>query len=230
LKGNARKFYYNVLFAYYRCPKCRGRLTPEKPSEGLCTACGYRLDPTLHFQMSACCQASLVRRRLHYSCKACGAMVPSRFLFDERLFDNAYFRERVAASRERRNRAIETMQLRLMAARTPPLFLTSLPEPDDVKGLSDALDALVLRSCFEESEHHIRTDSFCMDEYRTLVLTHVRECILHFDAIPCICSDLRADRARRFTALVFMEHEREVALEQKGEDILVRAYAPDAKG
>lgn len=125
---------------------------------------------------------------------------------------------------------MEAMQMHLMAARTPPLFLTNVPEPGELEGLTDALDALVLQLCHGKFDHYPCAESFRMEEYRTLVLSRVRECILHFDAIPCICTDHRTDRVRRFTALVFMEHEREVALEQRGEDILVRAYAANTKG
>lgn len=228
-RGHARNFYYKVLFAYYRCPQCDGHLIAAQASEGLCTSCGYRLDPTLHFQASPCCHASLVRRRLHYACRQCGDIVPSRFHFDERIFDAAYFRERVAASREKRRRAIEIMQKQLMAARTPSLNLTNLPELGEVDGLTAALDALMLRPCLDEHELGPGTECFQMNEYRTLVLARVQECILHFDAIPNICPDHRTDRARRFTALVFMEHEHEVALEQRGEDILVRTHAANTE-
>lgn len=227
---HARSFYYNVLFADHHCPECNGRLESAGPSKGICTSCGYRIDPTLHFQRSSCCQAALIRHRLHYGCRQCGATVPSRFLFDERIFDAGYFRERVSASRARRQRAISEMQNRLKAAHTPPLHLTDLPEIDQVFGLSDALNELLPQGGLVNSVQHEHDDAFEMGAYRSLVLSRVRECILHFDAIPRVCTDTRTDRARRFTTLIFMDHEREVVLEQQKGEILVREYAADTKG
>lgn len=227
---HARSFYYNVLFADHHCPECNGRLESAGPSKGICTSCGYRIDPTLHFQRSSCCQAALIRHRLHYGCRQCGATVPSRFLFDERIFDAEYFRERVAASRARRQRTIREMQNRLTAAHTSPLLLTDLPEINQICGLTDALNELLLRRDLDRGEQHEHDDSFEMEAYRRLVLSAVHGCILHFDAVPRVSKDARTDRARRFTTLIFMEHEREIALEQQDGDILVRAYAADTKG
>lgn len=228
-RNRARDYFYNVLYTAYSCPKCSGRLSAVGPGESQCTRCGVRFDSTLKFQRSPCCQARLVRRRCHYGCQDCGALVRSRFLFDERVFDAAYFRERVAASRARRKQYENAMRRQLAEAHTAPLVFTSFHGVEAVQDLSADLDALLAQTptC---PPVRVPEDDFCLETYRDLVRSRVRDCVVHFDAIPSLCKDAKTDRARRFTALISMEHDREIALDCSGGSIVVRAYAIDAEG
>ena len=85
-REQARAFYYAVLLSGLACPACGGRLRMIADSRCACDA-GHELDPTVAFQRSECCNAPVARRVLHYECSTCRRTVPSRFLFDERLFD-----------------------------------------------------------------------------------------------------------------------------------------------
>jgi hypothetical protein len=91
-KELARQFFYEVILSSYPCPACGGRLHMTGTGECACS-CGKILDPTLAFQKSSCCDAKLARKTFHYVCSRCHKTVPSRFLFDEKLFDREYFRE-----------------------------------------------------------------------------------------------------------------------------------------
>ena len=93
-KKLAREFYFDVILSVHQCPRCGSRLEMTGKSECSCV-CGNIFDPTIAFQKSACCGKHLVRKSQHYICSECGTNVPSMFLFDEKLFDKAYFREMV---------------------------------------------------------------------------------------------------------------------------------------
>ena len=92
-KHRARNFYFDVLFSIYKCPACGGQLKMTEENNCSC-ACGNVFDPTLAFQKSACCGAGIVRKTFHYACSKCRKSTPSRFIFDERVFDKAYFRKK----------------------------------------------------------------------------------------------------------------------------------------
>ena len=100
-RGRARLYFYEVVLSGFSCHSCDGSLVMQ--SEGMC-ACrnGHCLDPTAVFQRSPCCGVRLVKRRLHYVCRRCGADCKSRFLFDERVRDADYFRERMREGRQRK--------------------------------------------------------------------------------------------------------------------------------
>ena len=113
LKAGVREFYFDVLMSLHSCPECDGKMRMTGPSRCACE-CGVSLDPTVAFQRSQCCGAALVKRRCHYACSSCRAVQPSRFLFDERLFDPDYFRERMRVHRQERKRKREALK-RLLA-------------------------------------------------------------------------------------------------------------------
>ena len=98
LKQRTKRFYFRVLLSKYNCLKCSGGLTMTDKSQCLCS-CGNIFDPTLAFQKSTCCGTQLVRRTFHYVCSRCKKVSPSRFIFDERIFDREYFSRMMQASR-----------------------------------------------------------------------------------------------------------------------------------
>lgn len=194
-----------------------------------CMACRQTFDPTETFQRSRCCAARLQFRRRHYACSKCKAPQRSVFLFDEQLFNADYFRERVAESRKRQQQAETELREMLLASRTPELAITELPGRDSIQDLDAALDQLLGTPRQGDSDGPVEGE-FQLDTYRQWIRPCIQGCLVWFDAIPAIAPDPRMDRVRRFTALVFMEHDREVLLEQRGEGILVRSYEADAKG
>ena len=100
-KAKVKEFYFRVLLSQYECPKCGTELKMTGPSQCSCLS-GHTFDPTLAFQQSPCCGVSLERKTLHFRCCKCRQTVPSRFLFDEKLFDRAYFREMMQEARARK--------------------------------------------------------------------------------------------------------------------------------
>ena len=97
-KERVRAYYFEVLLSLHQCPECGGRL--KMTGQSLCScSCGKTLDPTLMFQRSSRCGARLVHKTYHYACSKCYRVVPSRFIFDERVFDSAYFREMMREAR-----------------------------------------------------------------------------------------------------------------------------------
>jgi len=74
-------------------------------------------------------------------------------------------------------------------------------------------------------------DEFHMEEYKNGILATLGSSCRLFSAFPDICGDARLERTRRFTTLIFMEHEHEVELAQHGEnDIMVMRHEADIEG
>ena len=156
-----------------------------------CEACRSSLDPTVEFQQSPCCGASLVFRRVHYACRQCGAPVPSRFLFDERLFNAGYFSERMRESRERRRLKVEELRRRVAESRSGELLASDVPELDSIPGLADTLDSLS-RSAFSFGETGCWDDDpFVMDAYREVIWRGVCEDAVLFSQLPALNGDPR---------------------------------------
>jgi hypothetical protein len=85
----------------------------------------------------------LVRKTFHYACSRCGKVVPSRFLFDERVFDKAYFREMMQTSRERVKKKREELKRLLAGSRSGSLSILTEPSLDSIPGLAQNLDEFI---------------------------------------------------------------------------------------
>jgi hypothetical protein len=116
-RERARSFFFEVVLSPYECPVCGGRLKMTGTSECKC-ACGNILDPTIAFQKSHCCGDNLVRKTFHYACRKCDKTTPSRFLFDETLFDAGYFRDMMRKSREKSHKKKEAIRQLLAQSRS----------------------------------------------------------------------------------------------------------------
>jgi hypothetical protein len=227
-KEQARQFYFEVILSSFSCPVCDGRLHMTGTSECTC-ACGKILDPTLAFQKSSCCSAKLIRKTFHYVCSRCHKSVPSRFLFDERIFDKAYFQEMMRESRQRSKSKKEELKRILANSRSDVLQLSDNPDLESVPGLVGDLNAFVQaesdganQTVFVEKPH------FSMDDYRN----HINS-ILTWDGIPFseivpLIDDIRIDRIWRFITLIYMQQDREVNLTQRGKNILVKRVYHEA--
>ena len=229
-KENARQFYRAVVMSVHSCPECEGPLSIVAPSRAQCKKCGHELDPTVQFQRSPCCNALLAMRRTHYACSTCGAVVQSKFIFDETVFDAQYFRENMSRCRERKRRQREELRFLLAASRSNDLRITDIPEINTIDGLAEALDSFVGDGWSADIARLVWDDGFQMETYRQLILSQLDGCVMTFDGFPTNCENTRLDRPRRFTTLIFMEHASEVWLEQRKEEILVRQYEANIEG
>jgi hypothetical protein len=227
-KEQARQFYFEVILSSYSCPVCGGPLQMTGTSECTCS-CGKILDPTLSFQKSSCCNAKLTRKTFHYICSCCHKTVPSRFLFDERIFDKAYFQEMMRESRERTKKKREMVKQLLADSRSGVLDITETPNLESVPGLVEDLNGFIgaeptdmVQVVFDEKP------DFKMDDYRTHINSILGwDCIL-FSEIAALIDDIRNDKIWRFITLVYMQHDREVKLTQHENDILVKRVYHEA--
>jgi DNA-directed RNA polymerase subunit RPC12/RpoP len=230
-KARAKNFYFEVLLSQYRCPKCDSGLemTGNIESECRCTSCGRRLDPTIEFQQSLCCGARLVKRTFHYACARCRRTVPSRFLFDERVFDRDYFREMMWESRERVKRKKEEVRRLLMESRSGALTLESEPDLETIPGLLGDLDAFICSAeAFtgnDDFDGFEAKKGFDLDRYRDHIMSVLSWHPVLFsqlEPVEGISADTREDRVGRFVALIYMDHGREIDLSQHGTDIMIQ--------
>ena len=138
----AKAYYFEVLLSLYKCPHCYGRFSLDNGAQAYCQ-CGNEFDPTLEFQFSDCCAAKLLRKRLHHICSKCHRIVPSIFLFDERLYDRDYFLNKMRQLRERRRwERFEKAQM-LLIGRSNSLILTDEVALDAIPNLCEDLNQLL---------------------------------------------------------------------------------------
>ena len=227
-KKKAKKYYFEVILSVFQCPACGGRLHMTGISDCYCS-CGNVFDPTLAFQKSACCNAGLVRKTFHYACSQCHQSVPSRFIFDERVFDKAYFREMMRESRERRKKKREEIRQLLAESRSESLSLTENPDLDSIPGLIEDLNQFIQNATNVSNQYSLDVDQpFDMDKYREHILSMLSWGSMLFTDIVPIVENKRKDRVRRFITLIFMEHEREVELFQLGDNLSVQRRYDEA--
>ena len=219
LKKSARDYFFQVLLCQHPCPACGGRLWMSAPSRCTCE-CGLTLDPTVEFQPCPQCGGKLVLRYFHYACSSCDKTVASRFLFDENVFNNEYFQKKMAEARERKKQRLAEMRHWLATTRSAGLDLMGLPALESIPGLETALDEFVGAVADMAPADFLIFGTFHMADYRNHILSDLAECRL-FSRITPLCPDPRRDRARRFTTLVFMQHDQEIDLIQHGNDLWV---------
>jgi hypothetical protein len=224
----AKSFFFEVVLSQHLCPRCGGRLRMTGPSQAAC-ACRLVLDPTAEFQRSPCCGARLEKRVYHYACRECGAVVASRYLFDERVFDTGYFRDRMRESRAKKSGRREALRALLASARSEALSLSGLPGLDETPGLMEALREFV-PVAGQPVPHLEPEDIFRLEDYRAAVRRCLAEACVRFRAIEPVSLHPRRDVARRFVAVLHMAQEREVDLRQMENDVLVVRHEVDAEG
>ena len=217
LKSRARKFYHAVQLSRHRCPNCDGALRMTGPSQCSCTG-GHSFDPTLYFQRCACQHAAPLRQRQrHYACVACGRTVPSDFLFDERLTDAAYFRDRMRehrASRAQKRREVA----RFFRERSSPAPITFGTEQHLAKVFT-AVDVMLAQT-FTSGQIAQENDTFDLPAYASHILAQLARGPRAFTELPPLGQG-RVDTVRRFMTLMVLSQERSVEVEQFGKDILV---------
>ena len=202
-KREARRFYHEVVLSGVACPVCERRMFMTGASRARCTECGLEVDPTEEFQRSRCCGARLSLRRSHYACVRCGRTISSKFLFDERVFNAEYFRERMAESRERKQQRREEIRLMLLGTRSNSLVMADFPEAGVIGDMVQALDAAVQADATAELQDFLAPEEFCMETYRLHIRERLRGCMARFSSFPPIAEDARLDKIRRFVTLIF---------------------------
>jgi hypothetical protein len=221
-KKKAKQYYFEVILSVFQCPACGGQLKMMGNSECSCS-CGNVFDPTLAFQKSVCCSAGLVRKTFHYACAKCHKSIPSRFLFDEKIFDKTYFREMMRESRARKQIKKEEIRRLLAESRSESLSLTEKPDIYSIPGLIEDLDEFIQNTRDESNQYSFDVDQpFDMDKYREHILSMLSWDSMLFSNIDSIIADDRKDRAWRFITLIFMEHEHEIEIRQQGNDLSVQ--------
>lgn len=219
-----RRFYYQVMLLGHGCPRCRGSLNMIGEGRCRCSGCAYEFDPTITFQRCAECGGVLRLSIRRYRCRQCGADVGSRFLFDGLVFDAAYFREKMAESRARRQERRERAQAQLIEDHSAPLE----SEPIDLSvtsGLMDALNLLVAGATIDP-EPFVRQGPD-LPHYQSHIQAHLGPFPVGFDEIPPLGDDARLDRIWRFIAIIFMAHAGLIEIRQEGPEILVMHHETD---
>ena len=227
-KERARAYYFEVVLLAYPCPQCGGRLEMTENSHCSCS-CGKGLDPTLAFQKSPCCGARLVQNTYHYACSNCGKTVPSRFIFDERVFDRTYFRKMMRESRERVKRRKEEIKRLLAESRSEAIPFLREPNLESIPGLVQDLADFIRQDSIEEYWAPIDAQSdFSMEEYHKHIISSMGWSAMLFSDIVPLIADHRRDKVWRFITLIFMENDGLVELTQKGADIWVQKVYNEA--
>lgn len=222
LKDRVKAFYFEVLFSIHKCPACGGTLHMTQQNRCLCS-CGKAFDPTIAFQTSTCCQASIVRKTYHYACSNCSKSIPSRFLFDEKLFDKAYFRQMMQESRERAKRKREEMRRFALESQSDTWSLLDEPDLDSIPDLTQDLNEFIQMGSGEVlSQAFEPASEFDLNIYREHIFSALNWNTTLFSEIPILNENNHRDRIYRFISLVFMQHDREVELTQNGDDLWVR--------
>lgn len=220
-KARARSFYYEVVLFPHKCPQCDGFLSMTGLSECACFH-GHVCDPTITFQISACCRAKLVKKTFHYACSSCQRTIQSRFLFDERIFDTDYFREMMQESRRRAAGKREEIRRLLADSRSDALSLMEYPNLEVIPGLLQDLDGFIQMNREQEDAFYELKSEFNMGAYRAHILSSVDHHTIYFSAVSPLTGDYRRDMVRRFITLVFMDNDQEVNIQQYGNDLLIQ--------
>lgn len=225
---HARRFFYEVVLLDLACPRCGAALL-EMVREGCCqcTSCQFAFDPTVAFQRCPGCDGRLMLRHRRYGCRRCGRDVPSRYLFDGRVFDNAYFRQKMAEHRLRREqqrceRLQQHLNQRSLGLELPPAVLSASP------GLEEALDALTGRE--RRVQGRLAPQRFVLADYERHVLAHVGWLAVDFEDIPLLHEPARLDRVWRFIAIVFLDHAGRISVWQEGPNMEVSKREADGEG
>ena len=161
------------------------------------------------------------KKTFHYACSKCGKVVPSRFLFDERLFDSEYFQKAMRESRERAKRQKEETARLMYEPRLQAVQLTEVPDFDAIPGLMDDLNAFVGAQNLDTLVV-LAGKGFSMDNYKKHILAFIGGRSVRISHR----FDHRQDKIRRFITVIFMFQEREVSITQYGADILIERAVP----
>lgn len=221
LREAVRALYYRLVLWPHVCPTCgEAGLTMVAEGSCRCGRCRRTFDPTLVFTRCPKCNCAPKRRLSRYACTHCGRDVTSPFLFEGRVFDAAYYREKMRESRARH----ASREQKQRPDRRPDCSVEAELPPPDLHAVPGLVEALTLLTSTTAGEHLQPAARFALDRYER----HLRACVgaepLSLDDIPPLQSDVRLDRVWRFVAAVFLAHAGLVAIEQLGPHVMVSQY------
>ena len=145
----------------------------------------------------------------------------SLFLFKGLVFDAEYFRQRMAQSRQRKNQQRQRVQDMLAQCRSEPLVLEA-PDLNSVPGLTDALNALT-QGIDEKMLIELKS-KFDLDRYQQHICHYINDEPINLRDIQALIENTRLDLIWRFVAVIFLEHQHSVDIEQEGENIWVKKH------
>jgi hypothetical protein len=226
-KSAARRYFYQVMLSGYDCPRCGAGLEMLAESRCRCRACAFCFDPTIAFQRCPACDGQPRLRVRHYECRHCHGEIVSRFLFDGMVFDAAYFRRKMAESRQRRRLRHEELRQILTENRSPTL----LPGAADLTGMAGLLAALnnLTGSALAAYLPTVQ-QRFDLKRYETHVQAHLGPDPVSLDEIPPLTENPRLDRVGRFVAIIFLAHDGFLHVWQEQTTIWVKAREAHAEG
>ena len=218
LVAHARTLYYAVMLSGYACPQCGGLLTMVREGRCRCRGCTHEFDPTIAFQTCSTCSGQLRLRIRRYECRQCGTPVRSHFLFDGLVFDAAYFRQKMAESRARKQERRERVRKMLADSRSPAAELPPA-ELEGLAALQTALDELT--RAVASRQPAASPPEFDLHRYERHLQAHCSHGPVTLAEIPPLIEDARRDLVYRFIALIFLAHAGSIRIWQEGRDILV---------
>ena len=221
LVHHARQLFYELALAGLTCPSCSGPLAMIREGRCRCRRCGKHLDPTIQFQRCPACTGRLALRICRYRCRGCGQDVPSRFLFDGKVFDAEYFRQRMAESRTRHRHQRSQRRETAVLTRSNELVLEPV-DADALPSLAAVLNALVGSGEPDPVLLEQARQAFDLPRYERHVMAHLGERPITLEQIPLPGADRRLAKIGLFVALVFLRHAGRVELWQEGMTIGVR--------
>lgn len=226
LRVETRDYFYRLALHGLLCPWCQGpNLFMLREGRFRCQDCGQASDPTINFQCCPTCDGRPALALRRYHCHQCGEEIISRFLYDGIVYDPAYFREKMAQSRERnqRDRREANEQQATRAWQRSQLSHGEVViDLDRSPGLTEALNALVDGGSVEQVAW-VR-EAFDLAAYER----HIMETIepeeewdmLRFPAMARPVD--RLERIRLFIACLFLEQAGLLILEQRFSTLWVR--------
>jgi len=220
----ARRFYYWIMLLGHRCSECGASLVMVAEGRCRCDGCQNELDPTVSFQSCSTCGGTPVLRVRRYQCRNCGSDIASKFLFDGRVFNADYFRQKMSESRQRKKRQTERVRKMLLECRSTE---QSLPYIDfgTVPGLTEALNGLT-SGIGEDMARELHND-FDLSLYQRHIQAHIQDFPVELHDVPSLSENVRKDLIWRFIAAIFLCHMGVIDIEQQQERIMVIRHEVD---
>ena len=220
--GKARRFFYSVMLLAHRCPQCNGHLVMMAEGRCQCHRCQYDFDPTVAFQRCSQCGGKPDLKVRRYTCSQCSGDIQSLFLFDGQVYDNTYFKAKMAESRQRKQKLREKVRQMLAESRSEALSLESAHDLDSIPGLVAALNSL--SQGMDEQMLVDLKSRFDLSRYQTHIKAHLQDFPIDLRRIPAIIENTRKDLIWRFIAAIFLEHEKQVQIQQEGQTLWLSHY------
>jgi hypothetical protein len=137
------------------------------------------------------------------------------------VFDQEYFRQRMAESRQRKQERRLQCRRKVVEERSGQVDVPSA-DIQSVPGLVDALNQL--SSGIDLAPLLPLCKGFDLNRYQAHILAHIEDDEERFDTIPPLDPDRRLDRIWRFIAIIFLAHAGQVEIQQEGQTITVRRH------